>query len=367
MKPNSTEASVNSKVGILTFHNTPNYGATLQCFALTTYLRSLDADVEVVNYQPIHALVQYAKSLFGGKRRSWKNIQRVARFAGFVRQHLPSSGAPMFSRSSLSRVSRRYSLVLTGSDEVWKVDHMRPLDPSFYLDWCDKSTTRSASYAASASTVTDLRSFSQTVKPLLERLDAIAVRDPETLAQVVDLTGRQPTHVVDPTMLIDWSGLDLKPMYPRPYVAVYSWMSKAEFSAVRRFAERERLDVVCVGCKHPDADASLIGIGPHEWLRLIRHASIVVTNFFHGVVFAMLFQRPFFAYVDPAKRMKLHRVLELAGIPQALQEQVEVLDRLNLAALTFDPEQIRVHLRPHIDRSQGYLRDQMKMISGGVQ
>jgi hypothetical protein len=352
------------RVGILTFHNTPNYGATLQCFALSTYLRSLGASVEVVNYQPTHALVQYAKSLFGGKRRSWRNVRRVTRFAEFVRRHLKLSGGPMFSRRALRRVASRFDLVFTGSDEVWKVDHMRPLDPSFYLDWCDRSTTRTASYAASASTVTDLRRFAGTVTPLLERLDAIAVRDPETAHQVEALTGRQPTHVVDPTMLIDWSRIDLPPLEPGRYIAVYAWLSSTEFAIVRRFAARHGLRVVCVGCVHPDADINHIGIGPEEWLRLVKHAELVVTNFFHGVVFAMLFQCRLFAFVDPAKRMKLHRVLELAGAPASLREGIAEMDSLQLHDLALDPAAVSANLEPHVKRSQAYVQAQLGL-SGG--
>ena len=40
-----------SKIGILTFSNTQNYGAALQCFALFEYLKSLGNDVDVFDYR----------------------------------------------------------------------------------------------------------------------------------------------------------------------------------------------------------------------------------------------------------------------------------------------------------------------------
>ena len=38
------------KVGIITFHNVPNYGAFLQAYALQTKLSNLDYDNVIINY-----------------------------------------------------------------------------------------------------------------------------------------------------------------------------------------------------------------------------------------------------------------------------------------------------------------------------
>ena len=41
------------KIGIITIHNSPNYGACLQAFALWKYLTNLENDVEIINlYRP---------------------------------------------------------------------------------------------------------------------------------------------------------------------------------------------------------------------------------------------------------------------------------------------------------------------------
>lgn len=355
------------KIGIVTFHNTPNYGATLQCYALSRFLEGEGAYVEVVNYAPIHTTVQYLKSLFLGRRRSIKNIARVARFNAFVRRRLKLSGPAIIKPQALAALRERYDLVSTGSDEVWKVDHMRPLDPVYYLASFEEQRSRLISYAASSSTVTDLGKYADVVRPLLERLDAIAVRDPSTSEQVRRLTGREPVHVVDPTFLWDWTKEKLEPLHHRPYVAVYSWLDKAEFARVKQAARAEGLDVVCVGCRHPDADRNLIGIGPEEWLRLLKHADLVVTNFFHGVVFALLFGRPLYGHVDPAKRMKLMRVLELAGQVQLLHADLAALPEKGLAGCRYDAQSVAVRFAPLISESKAYLRREMTNAARGKQ
>lgn len=347
------------RVGILTFHNTPNYGATLQCYALAKAVAAQGHDVEIINYMPPHTLVQYGKALFLGRRRSASNFARIGAFRRFLRDELTMSGPPIFRRLGLSSLAKRYDLAFTGSDEVWKVDHMRRLDTSFYLDFCDKGATRTASYAASASTVTDLRLYADEVRPLLERLDAIAVRDPSTAGMVRDLTGREPTEVVDPTLIWDFAAEDLPPIRAKPYLALYAWLDAEKFRPVRAFADRHGLEIVSIGARNSGSDANLIGIGPREWLRLMRHASAVVTDFFHGVAFGLIFERPIFAFVDAAKRMKLQHILSIAGSPHALHPTTAPLDGMSLGDLDSDWPSVRDHLAPRRAISQAFVAAQL--------
>ncbi len=354
------------RVGIVTFHDTPNFGATLQCYALSEFLKSEGACVEVVNYRPRHARIQYLKSLFLGRRRSLANIGRIQRFRRFVGERLRLSGPATADRHKLRRLAHRYDLAITGSDEVWKVDHMRRLDPTFYLDAFDRTRTRLISYAASASTVTDLRHHAPIVEPLLRRLHAISVREPHTALQVQSLTGVDPLQVVDPTFLWNWHSEEQGRIEQRRYIAVYSWLSASEFRHVRAVAMANDWAVVCVGCRHPDADANYVAIGPAEWLRLFRHAELVVTNFFHGVVFALLFGRPLYAHVDPAKRIKLERVLQLAGEPALLHDGLEPLSGGGMAVCRYDAEMVQDRLHPLVEASKAFLRMQLEAARGDV-
>lgn len=40
------------KIGIITFHWAANYGAVLQAYALSSYLKSKGCAVEIINYRP---------------------------------------------------------------------------------------------------------------------------------------------------------------------------------------------------------------------------------------------------------------------------------------------------------------------------
>lgn len=349
-----------ARIGILTFHNTPNFGATLQCYALFRRLEHEGAEVEVINYMPLHTIGMYARSQFLGSRRSLKNFGKIRRFYTFVRDRLKVSGPPIFSRKGLRALADRYDVVFTGSDEVWKVDHMRKLDPSFYFDFLDPARTRLSGYAASASTVTDLRDHADVTGPLLRRFSGLGVRDPHTAESVRDLTGREPVQVLDPTLIWPFAAAeDLPPLHPRPYVGVYSWVSPEAMASIRRLASANRLDVVCFGCHDAAADANYVAIGPHEWLRLVKHAELVVTNFFHGVAFALIFRRRLFAYVDEKKRMKLRHLLDLVGLADRLHADDRALAGMTLEGCEIDHDAAEARLAPLREASLAYLRGEL--------
>jgi hypothetical protein len=322
--------------------------------------------VEVINYVPVRASLAYLRLLSIGRERGLANVLRVRAFHQFVSERLKLSGAPMLKREQLAALGRRYDIVFTGSDEVWKVNAMRPFDPSFYLDFCDPSTTRICSYAATSSAVTDLRQF-PAVAPLLARFSGISVRDASTAAMVKDVTGHDPQLVVDPTLLYDrWSTEDLLPLHKRNYVAVYAWLNRERMSAVREFAATHGLDVVCVGCRHSDADRNYLGIGPWEWLRLIKHSSLIVTNFFHGVVFALIFGRPLFTFMDRNKHIKLSSALTLANIADRLHDSPSDLPKVGFEGCRYDVSEVHERLRAVREECARYVDRQLEEASLGA-
>ena len=50
-------------IGIITFHHTLNYGATLQAYALMTCLREMGHTVELIDYRPQSAIDFYSAEL----------------------------------------------------------------------------------------------------------------------------------------------------------------------------------------------------------------------------------------------------------------------------------------------------------------
>ncbi|MEM7717545.1 MAG: polysaccharide pyruvyl transferase family protein, partial [Cyanobacteria bacterium P01_A01_bin.68] len=52
------------KIGIITYHFTSNYGATLQAYALSHFLEQNGYDVEFIDYRPKSIRLEQRKNLY---------------------------------------------------------------------------------------------------------------------------------------------------------------------------------------------------------------------------------------------------------------------------------------------------------------
>ena len=56
--------------------------------------------------------------------------------------------------------------------------------------------------------------------------------------------------------------------------------------------------------------------GVEEFLSLVKHAEYVVTNSFHGMIFAVQFQRPFVIFSREQCNNKIDELLHLFGLEE---------------------------------------------------
>ncbi len=349
------------RIGILTFHTTANFGATLQCYALFRHLSAAGHEVEVLNYAPPAVFEFYKKDLFRGPGHSWRNIGRVLRFYLFVKRRLRLSGPALPKSEDLRSLSGRHDLLVVGSDEVWKVEPpLRPLDPAFYLDFADPSRTRLVSYAASSSTRTDLREVADVARPLLARFHARSVRDRHTADMVAALGFERPAEVLDPTFLWDFSAESAQALVEGDYLALYGVLDRRQTKEIRALADKLGLRLVSVGARNRAADRSVLDIGPLEWMRVMRHARYIVTDYFHGAAFAMHFRVPFSVYANPWKRVKVASLLELGGLGHRLFPDVASLAASPEAVAPVDFAAVESRFAPLREASVAFLRAQVE-------
>lgn len=78
-----------------------------------------------------------------------------------------------------------------------------------------------------------------------------------------------------------------------PYIALYGHGFPEWFSqAVRKEADRNGQKIISIGYRNHWADEQRLTAGPEELAQLIAGSSAVVTNFFHGCVFALVNDLP---------------------------------------------------------------------------
>jgi hypothetical protein len=284
------------KIGVLTFHSCINYGSYWQANCLVRGLQQRGHDVVILDHRSAKV-----------NRAEWRCALKP----------IPASPADGEDRLLYARKARRFfeafkalplsqpfaidrpediedvDLIVVGSDEVWNLRHpWYGGCPLFYGEGF--SATRLTSYAASFGNYAFGNGLAGAWAEKLRRFSAISIRDENSRTLVRQAIDSEPTLVLDPC-------LQYPPAMPRepndagrPYVAVYGHTFPEWFSnAVREWAAPRGLRLVSIGYRNLWAGEQFITAGPREFARVMAGARAVVTNFFHGCVFAFLNQKPF--------------------------------------------------------------------------
>lgn len=324
------------KIGILTFHRAHNYGAVLQCYALEETLRSLGHEVYVIDYrQPeieaeymFHRSISYHKlitcNLISAFRylcscvyndvRSYRVIkEKVIIFDSFQQKYLNID-----SRSKKS-VPLDYDVYIIGSDMLWANDCMKGKFDKIYLGQFKRNNKSTVlGYAISGTPASFDLLAEQTNFQFLSNFKAISIRE-KVLKDIIDShVGGNIKQCIDPTLLTTkdlWSNIVNKKWSNKKYIVTYFIRKRNKYivDSANQLAERHGFEIV-------DIDVSRYAhpITVEDFVSLIAYAQYVVTDSFHGIVFSMIFERPFQAlklndahdarYVDVLKRLGLSKL-----------------------------------------------------------
>ena len=127
--------------------------------------------------------------------------------------------------------------------------------------------------------------------------------------------------VIDPTLTLlaeDYSQIECERNVPiKPYLLYYSRRyNEAAERIVDRIAEERGLQVVEISLRAQNSYKHTMryDAGVEEFLSLIKHADVVITNSFHCMIFAILYERDFYVYSRQHCYGKIVELLETLGL-----------------------------------------------------
>ncbi|BAZ11092.1 hypothetical protein NIES4071_29170 [Calothrix sp. NIES-4071] len=332
------------KIGIITFHHVDNYGATLQAYALWSFLQSQGYDVEIIDYRPYKAIKYYTRGLspinkkLSINNKAFSNILRAWRMRKFLLSNVKLSNQKFYTKEGLQKFCAKYDydVVITGSDQVWCIDSFRGFDTSYFLDFCNPNA-RKISYAASFGHITSLNKNRQKISDLVQKFNKILVRDENSLQIINNECNRDAFKVLDPTFLIKYDKIIDSPKIKDKYLLIYN---QAEFEPdeedfVRKIAQSQDLTMVSVGKYNRLAQINIESASPKEWIGLYSQASYIVTNTYHGTIFSILFQKDFTVFVPGKKLNKVIDLLSALGLEDRIfsnlaKEQFQIDEVFNV-------------------------------------
>jgi hypothetical protein len=153
----------------------------------------------------------------------------------------------------------------------------------------------------------------------LRSFDAIAVRDENSQAIVREAIGRDVPIVLDPCLQFPIHAAPARHSPREPYVAVYGYRFSEPFSrAVQQWARSHRLPIISIGYRNGWADQNWLTAGPDDFAHFMAAARAVVTNFFHGGVFALRHTLPFVCEMLTDRSIKVQNLMTSVRADQHL-------------------------------------------------
>lgn len=300
------------KTGTLTFHWANNYGAVMQAYALQKHLLNCGYDTEIIDYYPLRNRLSMLKNSI--LRRRFSELKKARLIAAFRKENLLLSKRRYGSFKALKACSDAYSDIIVGSDQVWNTNFTCHGEGgpalSYFLAFASGDTGRIA-YAVSFGTEKVDDAYAELTREHVRRFRAIGVRE-RTGVDIIRGYGIEPELVCDPTILLEaaeYEGLTKVPASGEKLVFPYilhdgQSLSRGVLSSVKEAISR--------GC-FPEGILSV-----EEWLGRIKSARIVVTNSYHGMLFALLFHTPFIVVPVEGAKMndRISTVLSAVGLEE---------------------------------------------------
>lgn len=311
------------KIGIITQPLHTNYGGLLQNYALQKVLTDLGHSVTTINKDIINiynlrldvklrwSIKQLIKKHIGRAYFPLYNEYKKIRHNcdDFVDKYIKTTNR-YYTQKGLAKIIRSYKFdgYVVGSDQVWRPCYSYNIYNDF-LDFCqDENNIKRIAYAASFGV--DNWEFNETQTKECSRLaklfDAISVREDSGENLCKKFLGVNATHVLDPTMLLekdDYIKLVEENNEPLSQGDLFCYFldNNEKKENIRKIIEQEQgLNgfQVKIGRhtylleKNKDIN-NLILSAPTKWLRAFMDAELVLTDSFHGCVFSIIFNKPF--------------------------------------------------------------------------
>ena len=333
------------KIGVLTFHRCINYGSYWQARCLVEGLRARGADAELLDHDCRHVAIAELRCAFQPELPQRTPRRDFGSYASKARKFFRAfEGLPLSSRFPLHQPEalEGYDTIVIGSDEVWNLSHpWYGGKPIFY--GVGIRTPRLISYAASFGSYSCHWGIDEYWARQLDRFDALSVRDDNSYWLVRGATSNEPEVVLDPCLQFPEPAKRQPARSAEPYAIVYGHGFPRWFiEAVRRWSIGQGVRLIALGYRSGWTDEQRVSAAPEEFAQLIGGAKAVITNFFHGCVFALLNAKPF---VTVPSEYRFNKVRDLTALLGAQRHMVA-----EEAPASLYEELLSEPLAPHIGR-----------------
>lgn len=373
-------------IAIVNRTNLKNFGSVLQVYALCEVVKRLGYNSEVVwqdgnisknfDIRPNKA-IKTAFRLLMHPSLLWSTIQtirevkakviderKVKMFDEFVAKHFVQS---FYKPGELDRMAatEKYYKFVCGSDQIWCTTTLYP-DPMMYLRFVPKE--KRVAYAPSLGRNYIPNYNKKILKKFINDIPCISVREDEGHRLINELTGRDTLVVADPTLLLkntDWDKLKIDIETPDNYVLCYflDEPSQEVKTSVCKYANELNKDIVILGTMisldYPEYRIYHPIAGPGEFLYLIDKAKMVITDSYHGMLFAINYHKKFWS-VERAYSLFDQSSRQLTVLNRLGIKERYVNGNINFTDADIDYTTVQAKIDEFVVLSMNYLKNSLE-------
>ena len=367
------------KIGIITINDNNNYGNRLQNYALQQFLYN-EIKIEEVNsiWYDLKYTSKTKVNIFSWKLWikyliNWKNIREYLKNF-YLKDNIRMYNIGKFTNKISTKFDFKikdnlgveYDYFIVGSDQVW--------NPNFWYDEKINSIARflrfaskekRIAYAASIAIPKIPKDKEQFFKDSLNEMKAISMREKAGADLVKKLTGREVPVVVDPTILLtkeEWLKIEMIPEWYKGEKYILTYFLGNPSSVIENIAKKNNWEIYNLMDKN---NFDLYTSRVENFIYLINHAQLVVTDSFHASVFSILMNTPFLVVNRQEIGMadmtsRIDTLMELFGY----QDRYIVNGKCNLSEdeiLHMDFSDVKAIQEREIERSTAYMKKALNL------
>ena len=320
------------KIGILTITPNIGFGGLMQAYALRQVVLSLchNSEVEIINYRNRPTLKSRLAFLKNVLKRKYIKSEYVKftseatyRFIAqnilpFHKRYLKYSSPVSPGISFRQLANQRYSVIIVGSDQVWRPKYVYSIK-DYFLKGISDNVSKIA-YAASlgVSNWEYTREETDICKELIKKFDYVSVREFDGVSLLKNNMDcdAEVHNDIDPTLLLEREQYNqfITEKTPKGIFTYILDRTEDKEDLIENIAARYELPVFQfnTGAENPNLPLNeRIAPSIQEWISGIANSDFVVTDSFHGCVFSIIFNKPFIIYAN--KDRGLNRFTSLLG------------------------------------------------------
>ena len=371
------------KIGIMTLNGCYNYGNRLQNYALQESLKFLGFVVEtIINRRTtkktkfikrIHNLGtnSYKEIYIKAYNKTWRKIRkksivkRTENFKEFTLNYINETNYFISENNIPKNLSDRYDYFVTGSDQVW--NPVNTLGSSiFFLTFAEKH--KRIAYAPSFGVSEIKPEYKEKYKEWISEIPWLSVREDDGARIIKELTGRDAPVLVDPTLLLTkekWLSI-AKEAQNKPkgnYLLTYflGGIPPKYKKQIKKIAKVNNLEVINLA---DIRDKETYRTGPSEFIDYINSCSVFCTDSFHGVVFSILFEKPFIVYERMGSTLSMFSRIETLLKKFKLESRKAENIKSNEDVFNIDFSHVPAILEAERKKSYDFLKEALNVKDG---